>query len=52
MVPCVRTPWMRSFMRLNDLSSVLLPQPEGPMIAVTLPLGMSSETPLRAWCAL
>ena len=25
---------MRSFMRLNDRSSVLLPQPDGPMSAV------------------
>jgi hypothetical protein len=48
MRPCVRTLGMRSFMRLNERSSVLLPQPEGPMMAVTLPLGIPSDTPLRA----
>ena len=32
----VRTPGIRSFMRLNERSSVLLPQPDGPMIAVML----------------
>ncbi len=33
--PRVRTPGIRSFIRLKALSSVLLPQPDGPMIAVT-----------------
>ena len=37
-------------MRLKERSSVLLPQPEGPMMAVTLWSGTSSDTCLRAWC--
>ena len=46
--PSVRTPGIMSFMRLNERSSVLLPQPEGPMIAVTLVFGISSETLVSA----
>ena len=34
--PSVRQPGIRSFIRLNERSTVLLPQPEGPMIAVIL----------------
>ena len=37
-------------MRLKERSSVLLPQPEGPMMAVTLCPGTSSVTCLSAWC--
>ncbi len=33
--PLTRTPSIRSFMRLNTRSSVLLPQPLGPIRAVT-----------------
>jgi len=36
-------------MRLNVRSSVLLPHPEGPMIAVTLFDSASNETPFSAW---
>ena len=35
-------------MRLTHRSSVDLPQPDGPMIAVTLPLGIGIETLNRA----
>ena len=42
--PLTRTPSMKSFMRFIARSSVLLPQPEGPMIAVTCLAGMSSVT--------
>ena len=38
-------------MRLNERSSVLLPQPDGPMIAVTLCAGIASDTDFSAWCA-
>jgi len=33
-VPVTRAPRMRSFMRLSDRSTVVLPQPDGPMNAV------------------
>src|SRR5262249_51186790 len=39
--PSIRAPLMRSFMRLKQRSSVLLPQPEGPISAVILFLGIS-----------
>ena len=38
-------------MRLNERSNVLLPQPEGPMMAVTLFAGTSRLTDFSAWCA-
>ena len=39
---------MSSFIRLKQRMSVLLPQPEGPMIAVILRGRMSMLTSLRA----
>jgi hypothetical protein len=35
MAPSIRTPSIRSFMRFRQRSRVDLPQPEGPMKAVT-----------------
>lgn len=46
--PSIRQPSTKSFMRLRVLRNVDLPQPEGPISAVTLFLFMSRETPLRA----
>src|SRR5262245_57694326 len=43
MSPSMRTLSIRSFRRLKQRSSVDLPQPDGPMNAVTMFLGMSSE---------
>ena len=34
-LPVILTPGTRSFMRLSDFSSVLLPQPDGPISAET-----------------
>src|SRR5262245_51946400 len=48
MSPSMRTPSMRSFSRLKHLSKVDLPHPEGPMKAVTMFFGMSSEISCRA----
>ena len=48
-LPSTRQPSMRSFMRLRQRRSVDLPQPDGPMNAVTLPAGMSSVMSFRAW---
>ena len=39
--PSIRAPVIRSFMRLKQRSSVLLPQPDGPIKAVILLRGMS-----------
>src|SRR6266545_3338964 len=44
-LPCTHAPGTTSCMRLRQRTSVLLPQPEGPMIAVTWQSGMSSVTP-------
>ena len=41
--PSRRVPGMVSFSRLNVLSSVLLPHPDGPMKAVTRLAGISNE---------
>ena len=49
MVPSVRTIGTKSHMRLNVRRSVDLPQPEGPMNAVALFFGISSEMFLSAW---
>src|SRR5208282_411692 len=46
--PSIRAPVIRSFMRLKQRRSVLLPQPEGPMSAVILLRGMSIVMALRA----
>src|SRR5690606_1721790 len=46
--PSIRAPGTRSFMRLKQRSSVLLPQPDGPMNATTLRSGMRSETDFTA----
>ena len=39
--PSIRAPLMRSFIRLKQRKSVLLPQPDGPINAVILLRGMS-----------
>ena len=44
----MRTLSIRSFMRLTERSSVLLPQPEGPISAVTLPRGTGRLMSKRA----
>src|SRR5262245_52194150 len=44
MSPLVRTVSIRSFKRLTERSSVDLPQPDGPISAVTLPAGTLSVT--------
>ena len=45
MVPLMRAPGMRSFMRLKHRSTVDLPQPDGPIIAVIMfwPKSMSTS---------
>ena len=48
-VPCMRALGIRSFIRLKQRSNVLLPQPEGPISAVTLRFGMSNEIASSAW---
>ena len=48
-VPVTVTESMRSFMRLKQRSSVDLPQPEGPMKAVTFFSGTSRSMSWRAW---
>ncbi len=40
-VPSIRAPGIRSFIRLKQRSSVLLPQPEGPISAVIWLRGIS-----------
>src|SRR5437899_120559 len=47
-LPATRTPSIRSFIRFRQRSSVDLPQPEGPMYAVTRCLATDIETSLRA----
>ena len=47
--PCMRALGMRSFMRLKQRSSVLLPQPDGPISAVTFCFGTSNVTESSAW---
>src|SRR5512134_2296691 len=47
-VPSMRTPSTRSFMRFRHRSSVDLPHPDGPMYAVTRCLGTSIVTSVRA----
>src|SRR5687767_10601725 len=49
--PRTRAPGMVSCMRLRQRRRVDLPQPEGPMIAVTWRSGASNETP-RTACVL
>ena len=46
--PVIRTSSTRSFMRLRQRKSVVLPQPEGPMKAVTRFFGTRIEMPLSA----
>ena len=48
MRPSTRQPGMVSFIRLIERRKVDLPQPEGPISAVTDFSGMSSETSNRA----
>ena len=47
--PSARCSGYSEYMRLKVRSSVDLPQPEGPMKAVTLRSGMSMVTFLSAW---
>jgi hypothetical protein len=47
----LRVPGMRSFMRLMHRKNVLLPQPDGPMSAVTWNFSKSRLTWCRAWNA-
>ncbi len=49
--PSTRAPGIRSFMRLKARSTVDLPQPEGPMMAVILRGMTSSVTSRMAWKA-
>src|SRR5262245_22683202 len=51
MDPVMRTPSMRSFIRLRQRSNVLLPHPDGPMYAVMRCLGTAIETSLSACLA-
>ena len=46
--PSIRAPGIRSFIRLKQRSSVLLPQPEGPIRAVIWFRGMSIVMSLSA----
>ena len=46
--PSTRAPGMRSFMRFSVRSTVVLPQPDGPMNAVISFSWMSSETSVTA----
>jgi hypothetical protein len=48
-VPSTRAPGATSCMRFSDRSTVDLPQPDGPMNAVTLRGGTESETCCTAW---
>ena len=47
--PSTRAPGMTSCMRLSERSTVDLPQPDGPMKAVTLRGGTVSATSATAW---
>ncbi len=47
--PSKRAPGISSCMRLMQRTIVDLPQPEGPMIAVTSPAWKVMLTPLTAW---
>ena len=46
--PSTRVPGMMSFIRLSVRRNVLLPQPDGPMNAVTWLAWMRIEMPSRA----
>ena len=48
-VPVARALGTRSYMRLNTRSKVLLPQPDGPMMAVIRFSGISKVTSCKAW---
>src|SRR5690242_3878086 len=48
--PSTLAPGVSSCMRLRQRSRVLLPHPEGPMIAVTVCAGNSSDTSRTARC--
>src|SRR6266571_8990797 len=48
--PLTAAPGVNSCMRFRQRSRVLLPQPEGPMIAVTVLAGNRSDTPRTARC--
>ena len=46
--PSTRAPGMMSFMRFSERRNVLLPQPDGPMNAVTRLAWIRIEMPSRA----
>ena len=48
--PVTRTPSVTSSSRLRLFSSVVLPQPDGPMITVICCAGISTLMSRRAWC--
>jgi len=48
MSPPIRTPSIKSFIRLTHRSNVVLPQPEGPIKAVTRPLATGIVISCRA----
>ena len=48
-LPVARELGTRSYMRLKTRRRVLLPQPDGPMMAVIRLSGMSNVTLLSAW---
>ena len=47
--PSTRAPGVTSCMRFSERSTVDLPQPDGPMKAVTLRGGTASSTSATAW---
>ena len=50
-LPSERAPGISSCMRLMQRTIVDLPQPDGPMMAVTSLAGKSMSMPLTAWIA-
>jgi len=49
-VPATNTwPELTSSRPLRQFRRVVLPQPEGPMMATISPFSTASETPLSAW---
>ncbi len=50
-MPSMRAPGVTSCIRLSVRSTVVLPQPDGPMNAVTLRGRTDSETSATAWNA-
>ena len=50
-LPCIRAPGVTSCIRFRVRSTVVLPQPDGPMNAVTLRGRTVSDTSATAWNA-